>query len=79
MAPVARCRHDALLQQGDGGPWKRLLIMHWLQGKGEIVNRTDSKIKLVLGKLKQTGIWLPDDVWKYRKLAASVLVLPLSC
>lgn len=53
--------------------------MHWLQGKGEIVNRTDSEIKLVLGKLKQTGIWLPDDAWKYRKLTASVLVLPLSC
>ena len=68
MASMVCFWHDDCCEGRDGEPWKRLLIMHWLEGKGEIVNRTDSEIKLILGEVTQTGIWLIDNVWKHCEL-----------
>lgn len=48
--------------------------MHWLEGKGEIVNRTDSKLKLILGEITQTGIWLIDNVWKHCELSGCMFL-----
>lgn len=62
MALVVCFRQDGCWEGGDGEPWKRLLIMCWLEGKGKIVNRTDCEIKLILGEIIQTGIWLIDNV-----------------
>lgn len=77
MASVVCFRNDDCCEGGDGEPWKRLLIVHCPEGKGEIVNRTDSKIKLILGEITQTGIWLIDNVWTHCELEIPVVVCSL--